>query len=254
MARKRVMTGQCNVEDCEKPVLGRGMCPTHYSYWHRAQKKHTITCAECGKTVQAPRVGTHCSRKCAASAGGRASGTHSQRAAASKKLAMCEWCLTMFITNAHGGNCCSKNCTELMAGKRAKDSRSQLRAAFEDGNYDAFVVALKARCNVVGECWEWSRQKSKGGYPVIKFGRRNFQVHRLVLEAKHQAPLGTQHAHHICANKICVNPGHLQPVTHRENVAEMLARQSYLARIADLEDALRSVDPSHPTLSVIRVA
>lgn len=48
--------------------------------------------------------------------------------------------------------------------------------------------------------------------------------------------------------------GHLEPVTHRDNTAEMLARHSYLARIAELEEALASIDAGHPLLQVIRVA
>lgn len=60
--------------------------------------------------------------------------------------------------------------------------------------------------------------------------------------------------HHTCGDSRCVNPDHLQPVTHRDNTAEMLARHSYLARIAELEEALATIDPSHPLLAVVRVA
>jgi heme oxygenase len=71
---------------------------------------------------------------------------------------------------------------------------------------------------------------------------------------KHGASLGSQAAHHACANTTCVNPDHLQPVTHRENIAEMMARKAYVARIRELEAALTEIQPSHPLLSVIAVA
>jgi hypothetical protein len=57
----------------------------------------------------------------------------------------------------------------------------------------------------------------------------------------------------MCANSACVNPDHLQPVTHRENVAEMMARQSLLARIRELEARLAEVAPGDPLLDVIDV-
>ena len=78
-------------------------------------------------------------------------------------------------------------------------------------------------------------------------------MHRAVLEAKEGAILGSQAAHHKCANSHCVNPDHLQPVTHRENAAEMMARKSLTARIRELEVALGEVAPGHELLKVIPV-
>jgi hypothetical protein len=101
-------------------------------------------------------------------------------------------------------------------------------------------------------CWEWKTKQ--GAYPTYDINGKNIRVHRLVLEAKFDGiPLGSQHAHHVCANTMCVNPDHLQPVTHRENVAEMMARQSLLARIRDLEQRLEEVAPGDPLLSVIEL-
>jgi len=101
-------------------------------------------------------------------------------------------------------------------------------------------------------CWEW-QGKLKRDYPEVTVAGRSLQVHRVVLEAKCQAPLGSQAAHHMCANSKCVNPSHLQPVTHRENVAEMPARQSFLARIRDLEAALAESAPGHDLLAQVKV-
>jgi len=88
---------------------------------------------------------------------------------------------------------------------------------------------------------------------VIDGRKWGVQIHRAVVEASYGRPLGSQHAHHKCANRRCVNPDHLQPVTHRENAAEMLARQSLLSRIAELEEALRETSPHHPLLAHIPV-
>jgi hypothetical protein len=71
------------------------------------------------------------------------------------------------------------------------------------------------------------------------------------LECKHQLSLGSHQAHHTCAERACVNPDHLQPVTQRENVAEMLTRKSYVKRIEELEARLRQLSPDDPLLQVI---
>jgi hypothetical protein len=79
------------------------------------------------------------------------------------------------------------------------------------------------------------------------------KIHRAILEAKLGAQLGTQYAHHMCANTACVNPDHLQPVTNRENIAEMLARNSYEQRIHELEEAIAELEPHHPVLNRVPV-
>ena len=41
--------------------------------------------------------------------------------------------------------------------------------------------------------------------------------------------------HHVCGEHNCVNPDHMQAISHINNVAEMTERQYYLRRIAELE-------------------
>jgi hypothetical protein len=63
-------------------------------------------------------------------------------------------------------------------------------------------------------------------------------VHRVVLEAVHEKPLGSQQGHHICAVRSCVNPDHLQPVTHQQNIAEMMHRNAYQNYISELRQGV----------------
>ncbi|WP_082032416.1 HNH endonuclease [Nocardia vulneris] len=108
-----------------------------------------------------------------------------------------------------------------------------------------------------GDCRIWLRTINKG-YPQYNYrvGKTyvTLYIHRLVLEAKLGRPLGSMRAHHICGNSACVNPDHLQSVTDRDNIAEMLQRRTYLDRIRELEAALVELEPGHPLLSVVRVA
>lgn len=88
-------------------------------------------------------------------------------------------------------------------------------------------------------CWIWTGATSSSARPygVVGAGvsKGTKLVHRLTLEASLGRQLGAEQAHHKCANTLCVNPNHLQPVTDRENIAEMNSRNSYLARLQELE-------------------
>jgi len=98
-------------------------------------------------------------------------------------------------------------------------------------------------------CWQWLGALGGRGYPRIYVTGGHLPVHRLALEASIAKRLDrATHAHHKCANVKCVRPDHLQAVTHQQNLAEMLARHAYLARIKELERALTEIDPQHPVL------
>jgi hypothetical protein len=139
----------------------------------------------------------------------------------------------------------------------AERNRSPLAVAVRDGKHPDVLRLIKKDCKVNDAgCWEWQRRLADN-YPQIRLNingkQMTAQVHRLSLEAKHGRALGKQAAHHMCANTRCVNPDHLQPVTHRENTAEMLERSYYIARIKELEAALLEVSPDHELLSHISI-
>lgn len=70
-----------------------------------------------------------------------------------------------------------------------------------------------------GGCWLWTAAKGKGGYG--NFGvtpRKTAYAHRFAYELMVGAiPEGLQ-LDHLCRNKACVNPAHLEPVTCKENL------------------------------------
>lgn len=71
-------------------------------------------------------------------------------------------------------------------------------------------------------CWEWLGQINQGGYGVIGLGRRSegkAQAHRVAYELViSPIPPGLQ-LDHLCRNRSCVNPAHLEPVTQRVNMS-----------------------------------
>ncbi|RYF11404.1 MAG: HNH endonuclease [Oxalobacteraceae bacterium] len=71
-------------------------------------------------------------------------------------------------------------------------------------------------------CWLWKGQINRGGYgklvAKIEGKRRILSAHRAVYEhLVSQIPAGMQ-LDHLCRNRACVNPSHLEPVSNRENV------------------------------------
>lgn len=163
----------------------------------------------------------------------------------------CEWCLTLHnLKFKH----CSRECRSRAAEAHALSQRSPLRVALENRDHTAVIEIIRADATINSKgCWIWPK-KMKGGYPFANIAGTSVAIHRIVLEAKHGKPLGSQAAHHTCSVRACVNPEHLQPVTHQENTAEMLQRRAYRDRIAELEQALSELAPDHPLLTVIKVA
>jgi hypothetical protein len=68
------------------------------------------------------------------------------------------------------------------------------------------------------ECWEWTGTKLRLGYGQFKHGGLRMLAYRYSWElANGKIPEGAM-IDHICHNPSCVNPDHLRPVTHKQNM------------------------------------
>lgn len=82
----------------------------------------------------------------------------------------------------------------------------------------ALMPKIQARTVVVGECLEWTGGTTPKGYGSIKLhGVGNFRTHRVAyVAAKGPIPDGLV-IDHLCKNRVCCNPDHLEAVTIWEN-------------------------------------
>ena len=212
----------CPVDDCGRPIRAKGLCGSHYNQTYHPNRhaaKVVLPCSVCGEPCE----------KIAST--GRS------------RQPVCGYACRAVLRRGYGCN----RPPETPPPSAPVDRRSPLRRAYEEEDWPALLEAIRADTVPRDGCWLWSRTLKKG-YAYLMVGSHAKYVHRLSVEAKHGAKLGSQPVHHLCANTACVNPAHLEPVTHAANTAEMLARRALLDRIEELEQALAALDPTHNLL------
>lgn len=85
-------------------------------------------------------------------------------------------------------------------------------------------------------CWSWLGLVDTKGYGRIMVRYQEFKVHRVAYETwVGPIPAGLT-LDHLCRNRRCVNPAHLEPVTNRENV---LRGEGITAKLARKTNCLR---------------
>lgn len=72
-------------------------------------------------------------------------------------------------------------------------------------------------------CWLWAGTIRGHGYGAFWMGGTYWPAHRIAYELwQAEIPNGLE-IDHLCRVKSCVNPAHLEPVTHRENILRAAA-------------------------------
>ncbi len=89
--------------------------------------------------------------------------------------------------------------------------------------------ASKFKVNLKTKCWEW-QSKQNTGYGLFSVGDTGYQAHVTIYQLLvGDIPKGLE-LDHLCKVKHCVNPAHLEAVTHRENTIRRDTRKEVCAR------------------------
>jgi HNH endonuclease len=80
------------------------------------------------------------------------------------------------------------------------------------------LIRFVAKVEPTDDCWRWMGTILPNGYGHFRgYGSKMILAHRFAYEEfVGSIPQGLQ-IDHLCRNRWCVNPDHLEPVTNREN-------------------------------------
>jgi hypothetical protein len=85
------------------------------------------------------------------------------------------------------------------------------------------------KIEITDGCWGWTGCQDRG-YSVFWTGTRNIRAHRWLYERwKRSVPEG-RYLDHLCRNRGCVNPDHLEIVTNQENILRGIGHTAQNAR------------------------
>lgn len=198
----------CKLDDCSVPSSSLGYCRKHYARFRR-----TGSAGPAGNLIE-----TNVGKICA--------GPDCSRAATRK------------------GYCGAHYCIVVRRGEEARP----LKMEYVPTRGMSLGERLEYYSSPPDErgCRLWTGGLTVRGYAVVNDGGNTRLAHRRVYEIHNGTQLQSHEpVHHICSVNRCVAIEHLQKVESWENSAEMLERQWFEERIAELEAALGVIAPDH---------
>jgi len=82
----------------------------------------------------------------------------------------------------------------------------------------ALLNKLRDHTDFTGTCWVWQGAGNGRGYGLVRVADKLKYVHRVSFELMMGAIPSGLEIDHLCRNRACWRPDHLEPVTHQENM------------------------------------
>ena len=76
------------------------------------------------------------------------------------------------------------------------------------------------KVNFTEGCWEWNGSTKSTGYGKIMINKKTVSAHRFSYMLYNGSIPDGMIVRHLCHNKACVNPQHLEVGTHKENTQD----------------------------------
>ena len=95
---------------------------------------------------------------------------------------------------------------------------------------DIVRLLNKADYDAATDCWNWLGSLNKDGYGRICINYVDYLAHRLSFKLHIGNIEDGKELDHLCRNRRCINPFHLEEVTHRENILRGIAPAALHAR------------------------
>lgn len=115
----------------------------------------------------------------------------------------------------------------------------------------AEIARFWVKVQPTGFCWEWTGARNDDGYGSAWTNGRSRRAHRMAYELLVGPIPDRMQLDHLCRNRACVNPDHVEIVTLEENVRRgysptaMNARLDRCRRGHPLDDAYLADDGRH---------
>lgn len=177
-APRRVVPTVCTIEGCGKPHKGHGYCEMHLVRWRKYGDPTVVRKKGPKPLEQRPKCSVEGCEKVVVGQG---------------------YCRNHYMRQYRRGG------DPAVMLQRGPDlvPMTERRHMFTQGAPD--------------ECWEWQGATNKHGYGVTGVrGVGGILAHRAVYEEL-VGPITEDTLDHLCANRLCVNPHHLDPCSARQN-------------------------------------